>query len=166
MPGVTVEATSPVLIEKVRTTTTDGAGLFRITDLRPGTYVVTFTLAGFSTIKRDGIILQGTFDANVNAEMKVGSLEETVVVTGASPVVDIQNVRTQSVHSRETLDALPTSKSITGIGQLTLGVVSNTDVGGTQGDATQQISIHGINGTDMKNKVFTRCSAPGSVYEK
>ena len=67
LPGVTVEVTSPALIEKVRTATTDGAGLFRITDLRPGTYAVTFTLTGFSTIKREGIVLQGTFDANVSA---------------------------------------------------------------------------------------------------
>src|SRR3712207_2778511 len=72
IPGVTVEATSPALIEQVRTATTDGAGLYRITELRPGTYSVTFTLPGFNTLKRDGIVLTGTFNAQVNAELRVG----------------------------------------------------------------------------------------------
>src|SRR5262245_11808788 len=153
LPGVTVEAASPALIEKVRSVVTDDQGNYKIVELRPGTYTVTFTLPGFATFRREGLALTTGFTAAANAEMKVGSLEETVVVTGASPVVDIQNVRTQTVHSRETLDALPTAKSITGLGQLTLGVVSNTDVGGTRGDATEHLSIHGINATDMKNKV-------------
>src|SRR5947208_13566307 len=78
MPGVTVEAASPALIEKVRVVTTDGQGLYRIVDLRPGTYTVTFTLPGFGTVKREGIALTTGFTANVNAELKVGSLEETI----------------------------------------------------------------------------------------
>src|SRR3954470_7619236 len=82
LPGVTVEAASPVLIEKVRTVVTDGSGQYRIIDLRPGTYTVTFTLTGFNTVKREGVELTGTFTANINAEMKVGALEETITVTG------------------------------------------------------------------------------------
>src|SRR5436190_1628356 len=97
LPGVTVEASSPALIEKVRTAVTDDKGEFKVVELRPGTYTVTFTLAGFATYKREGIELSAGFTATANAEMKVGALEETVTVTGASPVVDVQNVRTQTV---------------------------------------------------------------------
>src|SRR5262245_60356375 len=94
LPGVTVEAASPALIEKVRSVVTDDQGNYKIVELRPGTYTVTFTLPGFATFRREGLALTTGFTAAGNAEMKVGSLEETVVVTGASPVVDIQNVRT------------------------------------------------------------------------
>ena len=82
LPGVTVEAASPVLIEKVRSATTDGNGRFQIIDLRPGTYSVTFSLAGFNTVKRDGITLSGAANSTVDADMRVGSLEETITVTG------------------------------------------------------------------------------------
>src|SRR5438093_2339529 len=91
LPGVTVEAASPALIEKVRVAVTDAQGNYKIIDLRPGTYSVTFTLPGFSTFKREGIVLTSGFTAAANAEMPVGGLEETVTVTGASPVVDVQN---------------------------------------------------------------------------
>src|SRR6267378_6858685 len=91
LPGVTVEAASPALIEKVRSVVSDSEGRFNIVDLRPGTYVVTFTLPSFSTFKREGIELPSGFTATVNAEMKVGTLEETVTVTGAAPLVDTQN---------------------------------------------------------------------------
>src|SRR2546422_6504913 len=121
LPGVTVEASSPALIEKVRTVVTDGGGQYKIVDLRPGTYTVTFTLTGFNTVKRDGIELTTGFTATVNADMRVGALEETITVTSASPVVDIQNVRTQNVLSRDVLDALPTAKAVPGIGSLTVG---------------------------------------------
>src|SRR5688572_17796124 len=95
LPGVTVEVASPALIEKVRSAVTDGQGLYRITDLRPGPYTVTFTLPGFSTFRREGIELTTSFTATVNAEMRVGGLEETITVTGESPVVDVQNVTQQ-----------------------------------------------------------------------
>src|SRR5262245_47072696 len=93
LPGVTVEAASPVLIEKVRTVVTDSQGNYKIIDLRPGTYSVTFTLSGFATHRRDGIELSAGFTATANADMKVGELTETITVTGASPVVDVQNTR-------------------------------------------------------------------------
>src|SRR2546422_10776493 len=88
LPGVTVEAASPALIEKVRSVVSDGTGQYRIQDLRPGTYVVTFTLPGFSTVKRGGIELSTGITATVNAELKVGTVEETITVSGAAPAVD------------------------------------------------------------------------------
>src|SRR3954462_9072229 len=93
LPGVAVEAASPALIEKVRTAITDSSGQYRIVDLRPGTYSVAFSLPGFSSVKRQGIELTGAFVATVNIELKVGSIEETVTVTGEAPVVDVQSVR-------------------------------------------------------------------------
>src|SRR5262247_810956 len=97
LPGVTVEAASPVLIEKSRSVATDGDGRYSIVNLRPGTYDITFTLAGFSTFKRDGIIVPADTTVPVNADMRVGALEETVTVSGESPVVDVQNTSRQQV---------------------------------------------------------------------
>src|SRR5258705_12529458 len=97
LPGVTVEAASPALIEKTRVAVTDAAGRYSIVDLRPGTYAVTFILTGFSPVKREGVVLSGTFDAQVNADLRVGSLQETITVSGASPVVDVKNNITQTV---------------------------------------------------------------------
>src|SRR5436190_12778850 len=87
-PGVTVEAASPALIEKVRTVVSDEQGQYKIVELRPGAYTVTFTLTGFSTVKREGFELTTGFTATVNADMRIGGLEETITVSGASPVVD------------------------------------------------------------------------------
>jgi len=115
LPGVTVEATSPVLIEKVRTVVTDNTGQYRIVDLRPGTYSVTFTLPGFTTFKRDGVELTGALTATINAEMRVGSLEETVTVTGESPIIDVQSVRRQTVISGEVMKDLPAARSYAGV---------------------------------------------------
>src|SRR5437867_12482106 len=95
LPGVTVEARSPALIEQVRSAVTDETGRYRIVDLRPGTYSVTFTLPGFTTVSREGIELSGAFIANVNAELRVGGLQERVTVTGDTPIVDTQNTKTQ-----------------------------------------------------------------------
>jgi Carboxypeptidase regulatory-like domain len=85
MPGVTVEAASPVLIEKTRTVVTDGEGQYKIINLTPGTYSVTFTLIGFNTVRREGIELTSGFTAPVNVELKVGAIEETITVSGQSP---------------------------------------------------------------------------------
>lgn len=153
LPGVTVEAASPALIEKVRTAVTDEQGNYKITELRPGTYTVTFTLGGFSVYKREGIEISAGFTAPVNAEMKVGSLEETVTVTGAAPVVDVQSTRTQSVLKAETLDALPSSQRDTvALASLTLGAMPSSpgrnDVGGDRGERSTGISIHGTRGDD------------------
>src|SRR5262249_29745339 len=134
LPGVIVEAASPALIEKVRTVVTDGEGQYKIVDVRPGTYVVTFSLAGFTTLRREGIELPAGFTATVNAEMRVGAVSETVTVTGASPLVDTQNVRQSRVVENELLDALPIgAKSVGALVTLTPGFSGQPDVGGTAG---------------------------------
>jgi hypothetical protein len=146
LPGVTVEAASPALIEKVRTAVTDEQGNYKIVELRPGTYTVTFTLTGFSTVKREGLELTTGFTATANVEMKVGALQETVTVSGASPVVDVQRVEQGKVLSREVLDTIPTGKTIQGFAALTLGATvqaSLVDVGGNKGEAYGHIAIHG-----------------------
>src|SRR5688500_9377735 len=111
LPGVTVEASSPALIEKVRSVVTDGTGQYRIEALRAGTYDVTFTLPGFSTVKREGIELSGAFVATINADLRVGSLEETITVTGETPVVDVQSTTRQRVMDREILETIPSGRS-------------------------------------------------------
>jgi hypothetical protein len=134
LPGVTVEVSSPALIEKTRTAVTDGTGQYRIVSLSPGLYTVTFALSGFSTIKRSGIELTGNFTATVNSDMKVGALEETITVSGASPMVDLQSVTKQTVFTRDMLDALPAARSIQGAAVLIPGVTTAgaaRDVGGT-----------------------------------
>ena len=118
LPGVTVEAASPALIEKVRTVVTDDTGQYRIENLRPGAYVVTFTLVGFSTVQREGIELSGSFTATVSAELRVGSIEETITVTGESPVVDVQNVTQQRVVDPDVIATLPTGRSDRALGAL------------------------------------------------
>src|SRR5688572_19879567 len=110
LPGVTVEAASPALIERVRTATTDETGQYRIIELRPGPYTVTFTLPGFSTVKREGLELPGEFVMTVNADLRVGQLEETVTVTGESPIVDVQSTRRQRQLNNELIEALPTAQ--------------------------------------------------------
>ncbi len=100
LPGVTVEASSPALIEKTKSAVTDGTGQYRIIDLRPGTYEVTFTLTGFSTVKREGIELTGSFVATINADLKVGALAETITVTGETPVVDVQSAKREIVMNQ------------------------------------------------------------------
>lgn len=149
LPGVTVEAASPALIEKVRSVISDGQGRYQIVDLRPGTYTVTFALPGFNTVRREGIELTTGFTANVSADLRVGALEETVTVTGASPVVDTQNVRTQSVLQREVLDALPTNRSMHGFASLIVGMSASSsfgryDVGGNKTDGYGSVTIHGL----------------------
>ena len=103
LPGVTVEAASPALIEKVRSAVTDGTGQYRIVDLRPGTYTRDLHVAGFSTVKREGIELTGSFTATINADLRVGTVQETITVTGETPIVDVQSVRRQTTVTNDTL---------------------------------------------------------------
>jgi Carboxypeptidase regulatory-like domain len=133
LPGVTVEASSPVLIEKSRTVVSDGTGQYRITDLLPGTYSVTFTLTGFSTVKRDGVEVSGSGVITVNADLRVGALEETLTVTGASPIVDVQSVRREVVLNNETLSTLPATR---GYGSA-LAAVPALNIGGVAGANAQ-----------------------------
>jgi hypothetical protein len=135
LPGVTVEAASDALIEKVRTAVTDGTGQYRVIDLRPGVYRVTFTLPGFSTFQREGLELSAEFVATVNAELRVGSLEETVTVTGESPIVDVQSARRQRTLDSELVQALPTARGYAGLAVLIPSMVQS---GG--GNANVQLS--------------------------
>ena len=152
LPGVTVEAASPALIEKVRTVITDGEGRFNIVDLRPGTYTVTFSLAGFSAFRRDGIELTSGFTATVNADMKVGALSETVTVSGEAPLVDTRNARRQTIVSSDLLNALPSSvKNLNNLVALTPGFRGNEGFDVT-GAYTGQIggTYHGKGGTNVQ----------------
>jgi len=110
MPGVTVEASSDSLIEKSRTATTDGAGQYKIVDLPPGTYSVAYTLSGFKTVRRGGIVIEGTFVAQINVELQVGAMEETLTVTAETPTVDVINTQKEFVANRDVLDAIPTTR--------------------------------------------------------
>ena len=151
LPGVTVEASSPALIEKTRSVVTDGTGQYRIVDLRPGTYTVTFTLQGFATVKREGIDLAGSFTATVNAELKVGAVSETVTVSGESPIVDVQNATQQRVMQKEVVDAIPVGRSHQSFAVLIPGLSTSTginaqtqDVGGTNNiRLANAFTIHG-----------------------
>ena len=110
LPGVTVEASSPALIEKARTAVADGSGQYQITNLPPGTYSITFTLPGFTSVVREGVELTGGGVTSINAEMRVGALAETITVTGETPVVDVQSARQQTVMAGEIVRALPASR--------------------------------------------------------
>src|SRR5947208_3779409 len=118
LPGVTVEAASPALIEKSKSAVTDSNGRYTIVDLRQGTYKITFTLAGFSTVVREGVELPANFVSTINAEMKVGALEETITVSGQTPLVDVTQASRTQVITRDIMDALPTSRNIQSIGNL------------------------------------------------
>jgi hypothetical protein len=137
LPGVTVEASSPALIEKTRSAVTDSTGQYRIVDLRAGIYAVTFTLTGFSNVKREGIELTGSFTATINADMKVGAVEETITVTGETPIVDTQSVRRQVTVGNDVIASMPAARSYAGVMMLipatTTQAGSNLDIQVTPG---------------------------------
>jgi hypothetical protein len=144
LPGVTVEAASPALIEKVRSVVSDAQGRYTIVDLRPGTYKVTFTLPGFNTMVRDGVELPANFTATVNGELRVGSLEETITVSGQAPLVDVSSAQRTQVISRETIDALPVSRNYKSVGALMIGVRSaSQQVGDLAAGSQARPSVHG-----------------------
>jgi len=144
LPGVTVEASSPALIEKVRSVVTDGTGQYRIVDLRPGSYRVTFMLPGFNTVARDGVELTGSFAAQIDVELRVGALEETITVSAESPTVDVQSMTQQRVMGKEVLDSIPNGRTHFTATVLMPGVVSSqSDVGGANSLALTNMSIHG-----------------------
>jgi hypothetical protein len=146
LPGVTVEATSPALIEGSRVAITDGAGRYALIDLRPGTYSVTFTLPGFSTFIRDELELSAGTSLNIDAVMAVGGLEETITVSGEAPIVDVQSAARTEVLTRDTIDALPTPRNTQSIGYLAQGVrLTRPDVGGAQMMEQVQMISHGAN---------------------
>ncbi len=144
LPGVTVEASSPALIEKTRSVVTNGVGQYAIEDLRPGTYTVTFTLAGFATVKREGIELTGSFIATVNADLKVGGVAETITVTGETPVVDVTSTRNQQVISGQTVAEIPSSRQYSAFTHLIPAInVQQNDFEGSNPALYSVFQIHG-----------------------
>jgi len=157
LPGVTVEASSPALIEKTRSVVTDGGGQYRIIDLRPGTYTVSFSLSGFSTVRREGVELAGSFVATIDADLRVGGLEETITVTGESPIVDVQRTTQQRVFDAAVIEAIPVGRShidvmvlIPGLAATQPGRGALADVGGTNNLQNTQFAIHGGRSSDTR----------------
>lgn len=149
LPGVTVEASSPALIEKTRSVITDAQGRFSIVDIRPGVYSVRFELQGFSTISRDGIEVSANVTVPVNAELRVGSVEETIIVTGATPMVDVQQAAARQVLDREQLDALPTARSFLSTGVVVpTAKINRPDMGGIQVGQASYLSARGRTSND------------------
>jgi Carboxypeptidase regulatory-like domain len=153
LPGVQVDVRSPALIEQVRTAVTDSQGVYRIVDLRPGTYSVTFMLPGFSTFERNGVELPTSFTATVNAEMKLGSIAETITVSGEAPVVDVHTAsQSQQVIPSEVRNAIPLPNNAAAFAALipaATQAASDRDVGGIRGENSQAFSIHGSHTADM-----------------
>jgi len=150
LPGVTVEVASSALIERGRSAVSDGTGQYQIVNLPPGTYSVTFMIAGFNTLKRDGIELAGNFTATVNGNLRIGALEETVTVTGEAPTVDVQNTARQRIVDRDIIENIPAGRNIWALGALNPGITTNVpqDVGGAVINATTGMSSHGGRSND------------------
>ncbi len=143
MVGVSVEAASDALIEKSRTVTTDGEGRYAIVDVRPGTYTVTFTMAGFATVKQQ-VEVPANITVTIDGNMKPGSVGETVNVEAAVATVDVQDVAHPEVLSRTDMDVLPTARNMQSIGSLVPGVHLNTpDVGGSMQVQQTYMTAHG-----------------------
>jgi len=147
LPGVTVEASSPALIEQVRSITTDAQGLYRIADLRPGPYTVTFTLPGFTTVRRTGIELRAEFTATVDVELQLGNVAETITVSGEAPLVDTRSARSQTQYAAETLESLPGNGRLSTLISVLPGAVLNNEgdrASGALSDRSQtRFAIHG-----------------------
>jgi hypothetical protein len=153
LPGVTVEAASPVLIEKTRNVVSDGSGNYRIEDLRPGTYTVTFTLTGFSTVKRDDVLVSGSAVTTADATLRVGAVTETITVTGESPIVDTANTRKQVVLDHDSVQNLPSSRQYYTLARMAAGTSGGgADVGGSAGiaDVGQSLTAHGSKAVDQR----------------
>jgi hypothetical protein len=164
LPGVTVEASSPALIEKVRTSVTDESGRYRIVDLRPGTYTVNFMLPGFQNIRREGIELPGTFTATVDAELRVGSIEETITVTGDSPLVDVQSIRRQTVLDNDVISSIPSSRSYNSLMQLMPNTVTQTGAAMDTQVVPGMVVFGGAGGRTNEGRVSVDGISVGSAF--
>ena len=170
LPGVTVEISSPALIEKVRATITDGDGAYRVSELRPGDYAVVFTMPGFAVMRREGIEITSNFTASINVVMKVSALEETITVSGQTPLVDTSTATQRTTITREVLAAVPTSQSALAIASLMPAVVqppSAQDVGGSMGERSVRISVHGSRTSDARLRqegMIYNALTPGADY--
>jgi len=164
LPGVTVETSSPALIEKVRTAVTDDSGRYRIVDLRPGTYAVNFTLTGFQSVRREGIELPGTFTATVDADLRVGSLEETITVTGDSPLVDVQSIRRQTVLDNDVISSIPSSRSYNSLMQLMPNTVTQTGAAMDTQVVPGMVVFGGAGGRSNEGRVSVDGISVGSAF--
>lgn len=170
LPGVTVEVSSPALIERVRSTVTESDGSYRVSELRPGTYAVVFTMPGFAVLRREGITITSNFTATINAELTVSALEETITVTGQTPLVDTSTATQQKTITREVLSAVPTSQSALGIASLMPSVVqppNAQDVGGSMGERSVRLSVHGSRTSDARLRqegMIYNALTPGTNY--
>jgi carboxypeptidase family protein/TonB-dependent receptor-like protein len=145
LPGVTVEAASPVLIERVRTAVTDQAGEYQIVDLRSGTYTITFSLSGFRPVRHEGVVLGAQFTATVNAVLEVGTVQETLTVTGESPLVDVRSGVSEHSLNQQILEGVPVGRSVYQAGLFMPGSTTTApDVGGNQTAQITNLSIHGL----------------------
>jgi hypothetical protein len=157
LPGVTVEAASPVLIEKARSAVSDASGRFAISDLRPGSYKVTFTLQGFKTVIRDSVDLAGTQVATVNADLEVGGVQETITVSGQSANIDLQTTTRQAVMDQEIVSAIPSSRTPFTVGVLIPGVrkgaFTGQDVGGSVVQEVASLEANGGRTSDQRMMV-------------
>jgi hypothetical protein len=149
IPAAIVEASSPALIEGHKSTITDSSGQYRIIDLRPGVYTVTFARTGFQTLKRENIALDATFTVTVNGDLSLGQASQQVEVTEAAPLVDVQNSLSEKAMDRATMDAIPTGRDPFAVGQIIPGVTTATpDVGGTGGMQQPTLQVHGSAAND------------------
>jgi outer membrane receptor protein involved in Fe transport len=149
LPGVTVEVTSPALIERIRTTVTDNTGNYRILRLPVGEYAVKFSLAGFTTVERSNIIVNSGFTATINAELKVGQVAETLTVTGESPVVDVRTTTTQTILTDKVIESIPSARNVFDMTKFVIGSSTSTpDVGGSTSQLYTAIQVHGSRGND------------------
>src|SRR6188474_1359018 len=156
LPGVTVEVSSPVLIEKVRSAVTDSTGRYRLNNLPTGTYTLTAALPGFNTVRREGLELSGSFTATVNLSLQVGNLEETLTVTGEAPVVDVSSAQRQQVINSEVMASIPASRSYEGLAALVPGIqlaTTNQNVGGIQGPVPPYFTGHGGSGFEGRLRI-------------
>jgi hypothetical protein len=161
LPGVTVEAASPALIEKVRVTVTDGAGQYRIIDLRPGSYTLTFSLAGFTTVRQENVTLSGQATTTINADLRVGAITETITVSGETPIVNVQSTTRQAVLDSETVNLIPSSR---GYGNLLMAVPSvNVNLLNSGTDPTMQF-FTSLGGRSNEGRVQIAGMNVGSAF--
>ena len=163
LPGVTIEVTSPQLIERVRTTTSGDNGQYRITGLPVGAYTITFKLQGFTTQQRDGIELSSDFTAPVNAEMKVGQVSETVVIKAEPPTVDVQNARQNVVIPGDVMRDLPTTRNVSSLTALVPGMVNSGSSICSGGVGPPGVGAGGVQ--TVCNPVLNGFTAHGSIND-
>jgi hypothetical protein len=160
LPGVTVEAASPALIERVRSVTTDSSGLYRIVDLRPGVYTITFTLPGFNSVRVENFDLRADFTATVNADMKVGELNETITVSGEAPLVDVSSTTRSAVYNKEALENLPNNRQIQSLAMTIPGVVGGLNI---DGPASRTLTVHGSRSAETNSAIDGMSDRRGST---